>query len=570
MRLLPKHGTVRKSLAEARESILRKILRMVIDVNAQGQCDVGGSAHSPMLCVLKHCGAQGTEVGYVARSVELLLSNNARIKRPEPETPLLLASKQGYKEVVEILLDAGAKYDPDEYADDVRILQKCVKHNWLTITTNLLRICPFSEGSHLSKYSHAILSEAIEQNHEHGTMLRLLLQHDFDPNLQTVEMAIEKDMPQSVLWLLTAMAPGEDDYHEFRKNGANALLVAVERGREAISLMLLGKGARGGCRTLERAVENGMLGTLSALLRNGLRIKSYNNADDLGNSTTRCLTLAIRSGDTEVIDCLWKNFGQEQFVNDYRPLRGAIRNNEFQMTEFLLSGKYNFDIALLDGLSDSNMLKHLWKIAAKSIRVSDKKTVDAMLQFAVNTGKQRLWGYLALQYRHKNCIEADNGVEEGPIPSQGHNDISGFPIIYHTIGKYDSEMTEILLDRGVSPKKAFRTSSPASFSGLKIRSENWTPLHLAIILYIDLDKVVPESVSEDSIRRGQNRLIKTIKSLALSGAASWRTRVQMEVRKKSSQHALKKLSALDIVEHSYHMLHPKRRLLRRSLEYSRS
>lgn len=538
--------------------------------------------HSPLTCALKHQVVIREDTSCILEIVELLvIQHHAAVNAPDPlQAPLLLAASGGYQSSTDLLLTGGANYDPRQVPEHHRVLEAAINQNWTATTVTLLQKCPNLRRSYLRDNSAALLCAAVEQKNE--PMAQSLLTAGFKVQRSSIRRAVECDMTTTVSQMLIVIADDDVARRHFMDRASSILRQAIRNRNPEIARMLLREGIRGGIATFTETVEQGMTETLQALAANRVRIHRGEDEDALRGCFERCTRMAVDAKNTQMVDCLWRLQREHGFPQTAKLLQDTIRYGNAEMVEFFLGDEvkyYSFTMSLLDATRDKETMRVLWRTAAKCriqrhdlsqetalriptllqrvVSTADAELVQFMFQAADRRGHADLWGFLSLQIAHrgtdtpeevktqlmnhpsnqtgamlfaaerydwtmvrklvKEGAEINHGIANIPL-TLSTSRLSGFPPIFHAIYAQDKKAVRGMI-RGVNLRDIFNAGRSIEFNTLKgLKSECWTPLHLAVVLFIELALQGPHYGSQDEFEGNCKQRLRIIEDLVDYGA----------------------------------------------------
>lgn len=277
--------------AEARLDLINMLLAEGVDINKP----VGGIFPVHMACINGH-----------KDIVEVLLGAGANIEvlyQQSHETPLQLASENGHKEIVDLLLASGAKIDAPRF-DGSTALMAASMNNHVDVVKELLE-----RGANVNtpmQGGTTILLGACGRGHE-----------------EVVELLLEAN---------AAIEVSDDE-------GLTPIYIACANGHTSVVKILLARNVnievqtKAGAKPLWRASQKGHTEIVGLLLAAGAEVEGRTNL-----SSANPLHVASQNGHTEVVKKLLDaGANPESRYDAYEtPLFAACKNNRVDIVEILL------------------------------------------------------------------------------------------------------------------------------------------------------------------------------------------------------------------------------------------
>ncbi|KAI1873988.1 uncharacterized protein JN550_002567 [Neoarthrinium moseri] len=407
-------------LHKAHQDMCRNILHAGIEANAGGSCDVEEVAHTPVSCAIRHQVPLLPDASCVTETVHLLLDNGASVNQPSPQgRPLLLAARKGHEQVASLLLTSGAEYNPLADNESLRVLEESVYRDWTSVTSTLLRRSPSLPLAFVDNNSQAFLTATIKSKNE--PLVTQLLEAGFKPQTGVMKLAIDNNLGSVIPNLLASITSDGLEYRRFLDQGHNMVYKAIMHRNGEVATAILQSPIQCGTNTLTMAVRYGMTNTVRSLLSNGVYIRRDDGPHALRTCIHRCIDIAAENCSYHMLDVLWNFLSEHRFPLPLQILRKAVRGTNAELVAFLLTGKFPFDLQLLEETSNVEMMICVWKKAAetsslygdtrylfprepstpsflrKAVRTGNIEIIDSMFTAAQRRHKRGLWGFITLQ-----------------------------------------------------------------------------------------------------------------------------------------------------------------------------
>ena len=416
-------------------------------------------------------------------------TNNFNIKNPliGQETALMMASENGYTNIVNKLLEVGADFNiKNEFNNTALMLAS--KNGHIDVVTTLI-----DKGAELNLQDAITGNTALMMGIEggHADVATALIDKDANVNIKnktnnTALMLASKNGQIDVV--TTLIDKGSELNLQDAITGNTALMMAIEGGHTDVANALIDKGAdvnlqnKTNNTALMFASKNGQLNVVNRIIDKGVDLNLQNN---LGNTA---LMMASFSGNREVATLLIEkgaNFNVKNNLGN-TALIVSIRGKKTNVAKLLI--EKGADVNSTNQTGDTALM-----FASKNGEID---VVTTLIEKGANVNVQNNLGYTALMMASfsGNIEMAKNLIEKG-ADVNAKNNINGYTALMLAIRGKHTNVAKLLIEKGADVNLQNKTGDTALNIARDIKTSD---KDLLVGLGMDVDANVDVDVDVDT------------------------------------------------------------------------